>query len=953
MSGDVASHYPRTVRRTTTHESDHRAEARVSDLLRWVWPYSAGRRGSLFLVALLSLVMFAATALLPLQTGRLLDTALSSAQATEVADTFIDEWLSLQSTSRLVAASDDAATLDPASIAEGVRATTDAAVAGRATIYLDSLFPGDLTYDVSGQLGRTLRSAAEDSDAGWTRIIDVLNSDGRLGRPEVEALVSDGGMAVLDRNRAVSSVIAAVASDESAVQQRDDWRQRNFISALLVFGLLVALVAALRIVTLWMTLRITSDGAVHMEQESFRRIHDTVIVEAGVLGRPSMVSRCTSYVEKVRGAVTGLLTTGVPALASLLSSFVLLAWIDTSLAIVALTVLALFELGRRSVTTRWSRAVRTRLDDGTRLGDLADDAISAIPPARAAGTEAIQRSVFSAQAATASRRDTRLGLVGEGMRLGTFTLGQLGVLAAIALIGFVRSDTTVGSATAAVLYLAALSQALGSMPGVVIALQEAAPYMDRLQLVFEHPLRRTVGDVTAPEPDMSQPPLVVEHGEHRPPDGAHGCRDVSITVGVGDVCAVVARRRSDRDAVAILASGRDLPHTGRVLSFGIDLASLSLDDVRERIGMIDSEPIVVAGTVRQNIDLSGSSSEEAITTALTLAGLADWVGSLPEGADTPLGRGGHHVPRPIATRLGIARVWLSGAPVVVIIDPTDDLDNESAADLWALMRRAFDDRAMVISTPRLELLEPRDMVHVASDGVVLESGSLADLRLRSRHWSGLWASHTGGTAEADLLREIPCLAHLSPATHERLPRHLAIESVGADEIVFESGDLSDRLYLVVRGSISLWDGGRRLATLHDGDHFGEFDPALDASSDAVRAYTATANRPTILRSLHRNSIHGGAGALLDAPPAQRSLYRLLARAGALTQQEIAENLPDVDIETALSELTAEGAVVRSTNDGISRWQLAGSARRTHGSSSSILERLAVLEPIAPSRATDQ
>jgi ABC-type multidrug transport system fused ATPase/permease subunit/CRP-like cAMP-binding protein len=941
------------VRRATTHESDHRAEARVSDLLRWVWPYSAGRRGSLLVVTLLSLVLFIATALLPLQTGRLLDTAVSGAEANEVADTFIDEWLTLQSTTRLVASSTGADDLDAGDVAEGVRATTDAAVAGRAVIYLDALFPGDLAYDVSGDLGRTLRSAAEDSDAGWARIIEVLDSDGRLGRSEVEALASDGSMSVLDRNRAVSTVIAAVASDASALEQRDQWRRRHFISSLFVLGLLIALVAVLRIITLRMTLGITSAAALRMQQESYRRVHDTVVVEAGVLGRPSMVSRCTSYVDKVRSAINNFMGTGVPAIASLLSSFVLLVWIDPSLAVVALTVLVLFEFGRRTVTTHWSREIRTRLDDGTRLSELADDAISTIPPARAAGTETIQRRAFSRRATSTIGRDTRISLFGEGMRVGTFTLGQLGVLAAIALIGFVRSDTSVGSATAAVLYVVALSDALGAVPSVVISLQEAAPYMERLRLVFGHPLRREVEGEVHTEPDPSQPSLRIERGDHRPPDGSHGCRDVSLVVDRGEVCVVVARRRSDRDAVAVLASGRDLPHAGRVLSFGVDLATLTLDEVRARVAAIDSEPIVVGGSVIENLDMAGRRSEDDLTAALSRTGLAEWVSALPEGLHTRLGRGGHHVPRSIAVRLGIARVLLTDAPVVVIVDPTDGLDTESATDVWALLRKVFHDRAVIVSTPRLELLEPHDMIHVIGDGTMLESGNLSELRLRSRHWAGLWASHTGGTADTDLLREVPCLAHLSEAAHERLPRHLATESYGADEIVFETGELSDRLFLVVRGSISLWDGERRLATLHDGDHLGDLDPSLDASSDARRAYTARTNRPTILRSLHRNAIHGGAGGLLDAPHDQRALYRLLARAGALTSEEIAASLPDIDTEATLDALTAEGAVVRSTSDGFSRWQLAGSARRTQGSSSSVLDRLAGLDPIAPSRATDQ
>ncbi|MEY4175560.1 MAG: hypothetical protein RI900_2725, partial [Actinomycetota bacterium] len=453
-------------------------EASVGQLLRSAWRYTRGRRWSVAVAASLALCLFALSAVLPLLTGRLLDTALSHANAGEQAQRFVTEWLAIQDAARQVLASDEGDTLDPASVSRGARAATSQAIAARPDEYLKALFPRGLEYDVSGALGQRIRSQFDEGGTAWVDQVKGALADGLLRRDEAESLLlMDDSRTPQDAADAFSFVVANLSLEDLATQQRDDWRRSQFVRDLALLAGLIACVAVLRMSTLRISLRITLDGARRLQDDVFARVHDSSVVESGALGRPSMVSRCTSYVERVQSALTELLTKGIPAAANLLLSTVILLWIDAATGALMCGLLALFEVLRRALSPRWSRAVRRKLDDNTRLSEVADDAISHIGPIRSAGAEGVQRRLFSARADEVRAGTVRIDTISEGFDFAAFAVGQLGVLLSVAIIGFARGGISLGQATASILYVRAMSDAIGALPGVVVSLQEAAPYM--------------------------------------------------------------------------------------------------------------------------------------------------------------------------------------------------------------------------------------------------------------------------------------------------------------------------------------------------------------------------------------------------------------------------------------------------------------------------------------------
>lgn len=915
-------------------------EASVGQLLRSSWRFTEGRRWRLAVATVLALGLFAVTAVLPLLTGRLLDTALSHANASEQAQRFVREWLAIQGATRQVLADEAGDGLDARSVARGAQAATAQAIAARPDEYLEALFPSGFAYDVSGELGRRMRAQFEDGGPPWVARVNAALATGELDRASVAALLDAGSDTATQQGAdAFSFVVANLSLEDAAAAQRDQWRRGEFIRNIVVLAALIATVALLRIATLRLSLRVTFDGSRRLQDEIFERVHDTNLVESGALGRPSMVSRCTGYVEHVQSALTQLLTRGIPSAANLVLSIVILLLIDPGIGALMCGLLVAFECVRRVVSPHWSRAVRRKLDDNTLLSEVADDAISNIRPIRSAGAEPVQRRLFARRANLVRRHSTRIETISEGFDFAAFAVGQFGVLLSVAVIGFARSGTTLGDAAATLLYVRAMSDAIGALPAVVVSLQEAAPYMRRLDRVLKFPLRRpaTAQPLHLPAEHRS---LVFDAVSFAPHDGSGGIHDIDLEVRNGEWRVLVAPQRSARDAVLLLASGLDVADRGHVRVGQTSLDSLAVDDARTLVSFIDSTPYIADTTLLENLRLSRPTATESDALAAAAAALLNpWIDTLEHGLDTIVGRTGHHVPRSEKVRIAIARTLVAAAPVVVIDDPTLQFDAESAAATWRLMRGLFAERCVLISTSRLELIGAADTISVLVEGHVAETGTMDKLLRHGTHWNGLWDRHTGTLDLVAALRNVPSLGRLPDTVLQRSAPRFVTETFDAGEDVFVAGELADRLFLIARGSIELWDAERRVATLHDGDHFGDFDPLLDAVSDSRRTLTAKAAATTTLRSLHRSAFTGGTAQLLDGPADLRAVYRHLARNGALDTAALQAALPHIDVESALDQLLVARSVTRSTAEGNTTWRIASEARRASSPRAHLLDRL--------------
>ncbi|MDQ3863465.1 MAG: ATP-binding cassette domain-containing protein, partial [Actinomycetota bacterium] len=173
------------------------------------------------------------------------------------------------------------------------------------------------------------------------------------------------------------------------------------------------------------------------------------------------------------------------------------------------------------------------------------------------------------------------------------------------------------------------------------------------------------------------------------------------------------------------------PTSGGVYLGGHDLRGYAQDDVRTLIGVVSQDTHVFNDTLRANLLLAKpEATDEDLRRVLALARLSDLVERLPDGLQSPLGEQGLKLSGGERQRLSVARTLLKDAPLLVLDEPTANLDPVTERELldavYALMR----DRATLVITHRLVRMEEMDEILVLEGGRILERGTHRELEGR-------------------------------------------------------------------------------------------------------------------------------------------------------------------------------------------------------------------------------
>jgi ABC-type multidrug transport system fused ATPase/permease subunit len=200
---------------------------------------------------------------------------------------------------------------------------------------------------------------------------------------------------------------------------------------------------------------------------------------------------------------------------------------------------------------------------------------------------------------------------------------------------------------------------------------------------------------------------------------------LELELGPGEAVALVGESGAGKSTVAALLLGLIAPSGGRVTVDDVDLSSCRQDAWRRLIAWVPQHPTLLRGTVADNIRLGDPNASEAqVLQAARLAGAEEFVAALPNRYATLIGDGELPLSPGERRRIGLARAFLRDAPLVILDEPTADLDPHSVTLVSSAVRRLRIGRTMLLITHRPELVQHVDRV------VWLVSGAAAPTERR-------------------------------------------------------------------------------------------------------------------------------------------------------------------------------------------------------------------------------
>jgi ATP-binding cassette subfamily B protein len=313
------------------------------------------------------------------------------------------------------------------------------------------------------------------------------------------------------------------------------------------------------------------------------------------------------------------------------------------------------------------------------------------------------------------------------------------------LIWFVlNAGMSLATATAAALAIVGLAPQVASLAFSTSQLYENALFLEDL-----NSFRALLPKVVAAKPSGPAPAAfgvlrLQDVGFTYPGSERRALDGISLTVRKGEIVALVGENGSGKTTLAKLLSGLYRPHSGQICWDGTDVSQVDADQLRRGIAVVFQDFGRYLFTAGDNIamgriELAGD--HEAVERAARRAGANEFIGELPKGYETMLGKmyeGGEELSVGQWQRMALARAFFRDAPFVILDEPTAALDARAEHDLFESIRTLFAGRTVLLISHRFSSVLSADRIFVLDKGRLVEQGSHAELMAASGLYSELF-----------------------------------------------------------------------------------------------------------------------------------------------------------------------------------------------------------------------
>jgi len=332
------------------------------------------------------------------------------------------------------------------------------------------------------------------------------------------------------------------------------------------------------------------------------------------------------------------------------------------------------------------------------------------------------------------------------------------ILQLIVLLGgaylSVKGYLTGGILVSFLAILSGIGNSARALTSTASELIQAAAGLQRVHALLNEPIEPNSAKRTTPLPPF-QNQIHFDNVTFSYTGKEPNLQNVSFTIPAGQSVAFVGRSGSGKSTVLNLITRFYETHEGTIVIDGNDLSQVAEDSLRAQISPVFQDTFLFNTTIRENIRQGRlNATDKDVEEAAHSAEIHDFILTLPQGYDTPVGEMGGHLSGGQRQRLSLARAILRNPSILVLDEATSALDPATEAAINATLEKLSQNCTMIAVTHRLTSAVNLDQIFVMDQGKLVEQGTHRELLNKKGIYYSMWQDFTLELTQDALVGEI-------------------------------------------------------------------------------------------------------------------------------------------------------------------------------------------------------
>lgn len=423
-----------------------------------------------------------------------------------------------------------------------------------------------------------------------------------------------------------------------------------------------------------------------------------------------------------------------------IGGIVFLFVLEWRLALVTLIVLPLLVIAVRAFSKRMRILSHHSMEQHANVYSRFQETLSSIPLIKAFVSEEQESQRVISQVKTAQRISLEQTVIGS-IANSVFNLIPDIAKAVVLVAGaywVIKGEWTLGSLLAFLSYLGFVYGPALLLAGINLELQNALASLDRVSALMEVVPENTGGDMR--QVGHLKGAVQFEHVSFSYDNQEKILEDISFRVEPGENIAIVGSSGVGKTTLISLLLRFYKPLTGEIFYDGIPAQDYELNSLRQRIGYVSQSTLLMAGTVRENLCYSNVEATDAeIERAVKVAGIHEFIMSLPEKYDSMVGEKGVNLSEGQKQRLSIARALIKDPDILIMDEPTSALDSLVEHSIFEALPEEVHGKTLFIAAHRLSTIQNADRILILKDRHLDGLGTHDELLVNNEYYRSLYS----------------------------------------------------------------------------------------------------------------------------------------------------------------------------------------------------------------------